>query len=169
MKKVVFDIETTGMNFEKGDKIVEFGALVLNENNQLTGEIFHVYINPEHRIPHNITAIHGLTRKFLKNYPLFDEIKEDLYRFIEGKVLIAHLLPFDLGFLEHELGFELPNEKIDMLVLARNLFPGRRNNLDALCERFSVDISKIPYRGALLNAYCSARVYQELMRIYKAE
>ena len=169
MNKVVFDTESTGFDVNVGDRLVEIGAVELNDNNHPTGALFHVYINPQRDISEEATQIHGLTTEFLKDYPTFDKIKDNFLKFIEGKELIAHHLPFNLGFLENELGFNLPNKKTDTLLIANNLFSGQKNHLDALCHRFDVDSSHISYGGTLLNAYCLALVYQELMRISEAE
>lgn len=169
MNKVVFDTESTGFDVNVGDRLVEIGAVELDDQNHPTGVLFHVYINPQRDVPKEATKIHGLTTEFLKNYPTFDKIKNDFLKFIEGKELIAHNLPFELGCLEHELGFNLPNKKTDTLSIANNLFPEQKNHLDTLCRRFAVDLSHISYGGTLLNAYCLARVYQELMRISEAE
>ena len=169
MNKVVFDTESTGLNVNADDRLVEIGAVELDNKNHPTGVFFHVYINPQRDIPEEATKIHGLTTEFLKNYPTFDKIKDDFLKFIEGKELIGHNLPFELGFLEHELGFNLPNKKTDTLSIANNLFPEQKNHLDTLCRRFAVNLSHISYDGALLDAYCLALVYQELMRISEAE
>lgn len=169
MNKVVFDTESTGLNVNADNRLVEIGAVELDNKNHPTGVFFHVYINPQRDIPEEATKIHGLTIEFLKDYPTFDKIKDDFLKFIEGKELIAHNLPFELSFLNYELGFELPNKTTDTLSIANDLFPKQKNNLDALCRRFAVDLSHIPYGGTLLNAYCLALVYQELMRISEAE
>lgn len=162
MKKVVFDTETTGFDPYKGDKIVEIGALELDEDNCPTGQTFHTYINPECEVSEEAIKIHGLTNNFLKGYPTFSEIKDDFLRFIEGKTLIAHNLPFDLGFLEHELGFNLPNKMIDTLEMAKNSFPDAVCSLDALCEKFKINPKTKSAKGVLLNVLCLAKVYQNL-------
>ena len=164
-KKVVFDTETTGFNLENNHKLIEIGAFELDENNQFTGKTFHHYINPKREIPEEITAINGLTQEFLQDYPTFAEIQADFLKFIDGKTLIAHNLPFDLGFLEKELGVNLPNKMIDTLVLAKMLFPKNKNHLDELCLKFAIDYSDVPYSGTLLNAHCLACVYQNLINI----
>lgn len=164
-KKVVLDTETTGFSVNAGDRLIEIGAVELDDKNHPTGALFHVYINPQRDVPKEATKIHGLTTEFLKDYPTFNMIKADFLKFIEGKELIAHNLPFELSFLNYELGFELPNKATDTLMLAKKIFPKATNTLDSLCRRFSVNIVDIPYKGGLLDAYCLARVYRKLMQI----
>jgi len=168
MKKIVFDTETTGFDVKR-DKLVEIGAFELDEKNQPTGQIFHVYINPEQEVPETAVQVHGLTSEFLADKSIFNEIKENFLKFIEDKELIAHNLPFELELLERELNIKLPNKKTDTLTLAKNVFPEQKNTLDALCERFSINITDIPYHGTLLNAYCLALVYSKLMNMSDKE
>lgn len=164
MYKIVLDTETTGFD-PKSCKLVEIGAVELDDNNQPTGAVFHTYINPEQPVPDEVVLIHGLTTDYLKNFPTFNEIKADFLKFIEGKELVAHNLPFDLGFLNHELGFELSNKMTDTLKLAKAAFPDMRCNLDTLCERFDIDTSKRTTHGALLDAELLAKVYCKLMEM----
>lgn len=164
-KKVVFDSETTGLNVNAGDRLIEIGAVELDDKDHPTGALFHVYINPQRDVPQKATKIHGLTTEFLKDYPTFNMIKDDFLKFIEGKELIAHNLPFELSFLNYELGFELPNKATDTLMIAKKMFPKATNTLDSLCRRFSINIADIPYKGGLLDAYCLAGVYRKLMQI----
>ena len=100
-----------------------------------TGAVFHAYINPERKISKEVTAVHGLNNKFLKNYPTFAAYKDEFLRFIEGKEIIGHNVHFDMDFINNELGFELPNKVTDTLEMARKAFPGQKNNLCALSER----------------------------------
>ncbi|MBR1599946.1 MAG: DNA polymerase III subunit epsilon [Alphaproteobacteria bacterium] len=163
MHKVVFDTETTGFD-PKQNKLVEIGAVELDENNQPTGQIFHVYINPKQKVSEEAVQVHGLTSDFLADKPTFAEIKDGFLKFIEGKELIAHNLPFALGFINHELGFELTNKMTDTLKLAKAAFPNMRCNLDALCERFDIDTSKRNVHGALLDAELLSQVYCKLIK-----
>ena len=162
MKKIVLDTETTGFYPLKGDKIVEIGALELDEDDCPTGQTFHTYINPECEVSEEAVKIHGLTNKFLKDYPTFGEIKDEFLRFIEGKALIAHNLSFDLGFLEHELGFNLPNKMIDTLEMVKKSFPDTVCSLDALCKIFKINPKAKNAQGTLLDVMCLAEVYQNL-------
>lgn len=163
MYKVVFDTETTGLD-SKQNKLVEIGAVEINENNQPTGRIFHVYINPEQDVPETAVQIHGLTSEFLADQPTFAAVKDDFLKFIKGKELIAHNLSFDLGFINHELGFELTNKMTDTLKLAREIFPDMRCSLDALCKRFNIDSGKRDSHGALLDAELLSQVYCKLVQ-----
>lgn len=163
MHKVIFDTETTGFD-PKNCKLVEIGAIEIDENNQPTGAVFHTYINPEQIVPDEVVQIHGLTTDYLKDFPTFDKIKDDFLKFIDGKELIAHNISFDLGFLNHELGFELTNKMTDTLKLAKAAFPNMRCNLDALCERFGINTNKRDVHGALLDAELLSQVYCKLVR-----
>lgn len=162
MRKIVLDIETTGFYPLKGDKIVEIVAIELDENDCSTGQTFHTYINPECEVSEEAIKIHGLTNNFLKGYPTFNEIKDDFLRFIEDKTLIAHNLPFDLRFLEPELGFNLSNKMIDTLEMAKKAFPDAVCSLDALCEKFKINPKTKRAKGVLLDVMCLAEVYQNL-------
>ena len=164
MKKIVLDTETTGFDPHKGDKIVEIGALELDEDNCPTGQTFHTYINPECEVSEEAIKIHGLTNNFLKDCPTFNEIKDDFLRFIEGKTLIGHHLPFDINFLNNELGLELPNKMIDTLEIAKKAFPDTLCSLDALCKRFKISPKTIKEQGAMLDVMCLAKVYQKLAK-----
>lgn len=164
MKKIVLDTETTGFDPHKGDKIVEIGALELDEDNCPTGQTFHTYINPKREVPEEAAKIHGLTYDFLKNYPTFSKIKKDFLSFIEGKALIAHNLPFEVSFLNSELGFELSNKMIDTLEIAKKAFPDTLCSLDALCKRFKISPKTIKEQGAMLDVMCLAKVYQKLAK-----
>lgn len=161
-KKVIINTETTGFSPKEGHKLVEIAAIEIDENNIQTGAIFHAYINPEHRIPKVVTAIHGLDYKFLKNYPTFAAYKDEFLRFIEGKEIIGHNVQFDMDFINNELGFELPNKLTDTLEMARKAFPGQKNNLDALSERLKIKIKHSPYSGALLDVLYVCKVYKRL-------
>jgi DNA polymerase-3 subunit epsilon len=139
---------------------VEIAAIEIDENDIQTGAVFHAYINPERRIPKEVTAIHGLDYKFLKKYPPFAAYKDEFLRFIEDREIIGHNVQFDLKFLNSEIGFELPNKVTDTLELARNIFPGQKNNLCALSERLKIKIKNSPFNGALLDTLYVCEVYK---------
>ena len=166
MRQVILDTETTGLEPEKGHRIIEIGCIEM-VNRRLTGEYFHTYLNPERLIDPDAINVHGLTDEFVRDKPLFKDIKEELLNFLQGAELVIHNAPFDIGFLNHELKLldkaHLPITEfcrvIDSLALARQLHPGQRNNLDALCQRHHVDNSDRNLHGALLDAKLLAQVY----------
>ncbi len=168
MRKIVIDAETTGINPEEGHRIVELAAIEIS-GNKITDKRFHRYINPEREIDEGAEEVHGLSLEFLRNESKFAEIAPDLVEFISGAELIIHNAPFDVGFLNSE--FEKaglpPVERIckkitDTLRMAREQNPGKKNSLDALCERFGIDYSERTSHGALLDAELLAEVYIEL-------
>jgi DNA polymerase-3 subunit epsilon len=166
MRQIVLDTETTGLEPELGHRIIEIGAVELVDR-RLTGREYHVYINPEREIEDGALEVHGLTREFLSDKPRFGEIADDLLAFLEGGELVIHNAPFDLGFLDYEFSlldregqiFSRTVEVLDTLELARDLHPGQRNNLDALCRRYDIDNSNRTLHGALLDAGILADVY----------
>lgn len=168
-KKVIINTEVTGLYPKDGHKLVEIAAIEIDENDIQTGAVFHAYINPERNIPRDIVAVHGLNRRFLKNYPTFAAYKDCFLHFIEGKEIIGHHVYFDLEFLNNEIGFELPNKVTDTLEIARNIFPGQRNHLCALSERLNIEIEKSPYNGALLDTLYVLEMYKKLKAIKKRE
>ncbi|MGX2039443.1 DNA polymerase III subunit epsilon [Methylocaldum sp. MU1018] len=166
MRQVVLDTETTGLDPAEGHRIIEIGCVELI-NRRLTGNRFHVYLNPERDIDPGAVEVHGLSAEFLADKPRFADIVEDLLAYIKGAELIIHNAPFDIGFLNHELGL-LSNRfagvteyctVLDTLMLARKKHPGQRNNLDALCKRYDVDNRHRELHGALLDAEILAEVY----------
>lgn len=161
-KKVIIETEVTGLCPKDGHKLVEIAAIEIDENDIQTGAVFHAYINPERRIPRDVTKIHGLDYKFLKDYPTFAAYKDEFLRFIEGKEIIGHNVQFDMDFINNEVGFELPNKVTDTLVMAREVFPSQRNNLSALSECLSIKFKHSPYNGALLDALYVYEVYKRL-------
>jgi len=161
-KKVIINTEVTGLYPKDGHKLVEIAAIEIDENDIQTGAVFHAYINPERRISRDVTVIHGLNYKFLKHYPTFATYKDEFLRFIEDKEIIGHHVQFDMNFINNEVGFELPNKVTDTLEMAREAFPGQRNNLCALSERLSIKIKHSPYNGALLDALYAYEVYKRL-------
>ena len=170
MRQIVLDTETTGINPKLGNRIIEIGCVEL-ENRMLTGNNFHVYINPDRDSEEGALNVHGLTTEFLSDKPRFHEIVEDLRAYIQGAEVIIHNAPFDLGFLNHEFKLlNLPDfsshigSVIDTLVQAKELHPGKRNSLDALCDRYGVSNSHRKLHGALLDAELLADVYLSMTR-----
>lgn len=170
MKQIVLDTETTGLEHKLGHRIVEIAAVEVS-NRQLTGNHFHHYLNPERDSDAGALQVHGLTRAFLADKPKFGDISESFLDFIRDAELIIHNAPFDVGFLDHELGLlklrtlDRYCEAItDTLKLAKDLHPGKRNNLDALCERYKIDNSRRTLHGALLDAELLAEVYLAMTR-----
>ncbi|MEO0997586.1 MAG: DNA polymerase III subunit epsilon, partial [Pseudomonadota bacterium] len=166
MRQIVLDTETTGIDTAQDHRIIEIGAIEL-VNRRITGQVFHRYLNPERNIDEGAQAVHGISRADLENEPHFAEIAEELLEFVRGAELVIHNAAFDVGFLEHELKrMQHPEPQLarhcdvrDTLKLARELHPGQRNSLDALCRRYEVDNSKRDLHGALLDADLLARVY----------
>lgn len=168
VREIVFDTETTGFDPTTGDKLVEIGAVELI-NHVPTGKTYHQYINPEREVPEEVVKVHGLTTEFLKDYPVFADVAQEWIDFIgEDGILVAHNAAFDMKFINYELkrlgyaeyGWD---RAVDTLEIAKNKFPGQRNNLDALCKRFNVDNSSRTFHGALLDAQLLAEVYLELL------
>ena len=167
MREIVFDTETTGFDVDNGDRLVEIGAVEL-VNHVPTGKTFHQYINPEREVPEEAFKVHGLSYEFLKDYPTFDKVADQWLEFVGDAVLVAHNASFDFKFINgqlKELGKPLHEWKnvVDTLEMARNMFPGARCSLDALCKRFEIDNSQRTKHGALLDAELLAEVYLELL------
>jgi len=168
LREIVFDTETTGLNPNEGDRLIEIGAIELI-NHIPTGKTYHQYINPLRDVPDEAFKVHGLSNEFLKNYPRFSSIAPDFLNFIgDDGIMVAHNACFDMNFVNYELkhnGFNtLKDHKVvDTLEIAKAKFPGARNNLDALCKRFNIDNSKRTKHGALLDAELLAEVYLELL------
>jgi DNA polymerase-3 subunit epsilon len=170
MRQIVLDTETTGLNPRTGDRVIEIGCVEIF-NRKLTGNNFHRYINPERESDEAALAVHGLTTEFLRDKPKFHEVAHELREFIQGAEVIIHNAPFDLGFLNHE--FErmgLPpfvshcTSVIDTLVHAKELHPGKRNSLDALCDRYGISNAHRKLHGALLDSELLADVYLAMTR-----
>jgi DNA polymerase-3 subunit epsilon len=166
MREIVFDTETTGLDPYQGDRLVEIGCVELL-NGFPTGQSFHRYLNPERDVPDGAFKVHGLSREFLMDKPVFAEVCEDFLAFVADAPLIAHNAMFDLGFINAELErckkVAIPRERlVDTLMLARRRYPGGANKLDDLCVRFSIDLSRRTKHGALLDAELLAEVYVEL-------
>ncbi|MBD0864271.1 MAG: DNA polymerase III subunit epsilon [Rhodobacteraceae bacterium] len=167
MREVVLDTETTGFDPEAGDRIVEIGAIELN-NHVPTGTIYHQYINPERSMPQDAFEVHGLGDEFLQGKPKFAEIGGSFLDFVGDAKLVIHNAAFDMKFLNAELGWMglplLPlNQAIDTLDIARKRFPGLSVSLDALCRRFGIDNASRTLHGALLDSEILAEVYLELI------
>ena len=165
MRQVVLDTETTGLEVEQQHRVIEIGCVEIF-NRRLTGRKFHQYLNPERDIDLGAQQVHGLTRERLAKEPTFSQVHPEFLEFIRDAELIIHNAPFDVAFLNAELARAKLAHKIDglcrvldSLVLARQMHPGQRNNLDALCKRYSVDNSHRDYHGALLDARILAEVY----------
>lgn len=166
MRQVVLDTETTGLSPAQGHRIIEIGCVEL-QNRRLTGRDFHRFLNPERDIDEGAEAVHGISRADLEHQPRFAEVVDDLLAFIAGAELVIHNADFDVGFLDHELRLMKHPEPelaahcriLDTLALARDMHPGQRNSLDALCKRYDVDASRRDLHGALIDAELLARVY----------
>jgi DNA polymerase-3 subunit epsilon len=166
MRQIVLDTETTGLSTAQGHRIIEIGAIEL-VNRRITGRDFHRFLNPERDIDEGAEAVHGISREDLETAPLFREVVDEFIDFIRGAELVIHNAEFDVGFIEYELGLmKHPKPSItdhaqvlDTLKIARDMHPGQRNSLDALCKRYEVDASKRDVHGALIDADLLARVY----------
>jgi len=170
MRQIVLDTETTGLEFRLGHRIIEIGCVEL-VGRKLTQRRFHHYINPQRPIDAGAQAVHGLTSEFLQDKPKFAEIAAEFQDFVRGAELVIHNAAFDLGFLNNELellGQEslslVCGEVTDTLRLARELRPGRKNSLDALCTEYAIDNSGRQLHGALLDAELLAEVYLAMTR-----
>ncbi|GAB4089692.1 DNA polymerase III subunit epsilon [Hydrogenophaga soli] len=170
MRQIVLDTETTGLSPENGDRIIEIGCVELI-NRKLTGNNLHQYINPERDSDPEALKVHGISNEFLRDKPKFAAIATELLDYLRGAELIIHNAPFDIGFLNKELERlnlgrmdEHVSGVLDTLVMAKELFPGKRNSLDALCSRLEVDNSDRTLHGALLDAELLADVYINMTR-----
>ena len=170
MRQIFLDTETTGLSPESGDRIIEIGCVEM-ENRRLTGRHLHVYLNPQRPSHEDAIKIHGLTDEFLADKPLFAAVVDELLEFVDGAEIIIHNASFDVGFLNEELrrvgrptfpGFVA--QVTDSLLMAREMFPGKSNSLDALCKRLEVDNSNRSLHGALLDAGLLAEVYIRMTR-----
>ncbi|AIR71011.1 DNA polymerase III subunit epsilon [Dickeya fangzhongdai] len=169
-RQIVLDTETTGMNklgvHYEGHKIIEIGAVEV-VNRRLTGRHFHVYLKPDRLVDPEAYNVHGISDEFLADKPTYGDVVDDFLDFIRGAELVIHNAAFDIGFMDYEfrlLKRDIPKTETfctitDSLLMARRLFPGKRNNLDALCDRYQIDNSKRTLHGALLDAEILAEVY----------
>ncbi|MBS7350512.1 MAG: DNA polymerase III subunit epsilon [Comamonas sp.] len=167
---IVLDTETTGLSPENGDRIVELGCVELL-GRKLSGNNLHLYFNPERDSHEEALRVHGLTTEFLSDKPKFAEKAQEILAYLQGATLVIHNAPFDVGFLNKELSLlglqpvtHYVHEVIDSLAMAKEQFPGRRNSLDALCDRLGVDNSGRILHGALLDAELLADVYIYMTR-----
>ncbi|MCB1801319.1 MAG: DNA polymerase III subunit epsilon [Gammaproteobacteria bacterium] len=165
VRQIVLDTETTGLEPEQGHRIIEIGCVELVER-RLTGNNFHIYLQPDREIDAAAIEVHGITNEFLADKPRFADTVEDLMDYLRGAQLVIHNAPFDVGFLDAELArisgagnIAAHCTVLDTLVLARKKHPGQRNSLDALCGRYDVDNSRRDKHGALLDAEILADVY----------
>ena len=166
MRQVVLDTETTGLSTAQGHRIIEIGCLEL-VNRRLTGRDFHRFLNPDREIDEGAEAVHGISRADLETEPRFSEIVDEFLVFIKDAELIIHNATFDVGFLEHELKLMKHKQPkiehhatvLDTLTMAREIHPGQRNSLDALCKRYEVDATKRDVHGALIDSELLANVY----------
>ena len=167
MKQIVLDTETTGLDHKQGHRIIEVAAIELN-GRKVSERTFHRYLNPERDIDEGAAAVHGLTLDRLQDEPKFAEIAPALLEFIGDAELIIHNAPFDMGFLNAELARlgmpPLENKVIDTLKVAKELHPGKKNNLNALCDRYFIDNSHRTLHGALLDTELLAEVYLGMTR-----
>ena len=167
MRKVVLDTETTGLDPKQGHRVIEVAAIEM-DGRKVSKRTFHRYINPEREIDEGAAAVHGLTLDRLQDEPKFAEVAPALLEFIAGAELIIHNAPFDIGFLNAELALAglppLTNQVIDTLKVAKELHPGKKNNLNALCDRYQIDNSHRTLHGALLDTELLAEVYLGMTR-----
>lgn len=169
-RQIVLDTETTGLEPRLGHRIIEVAGVEL-VNRRLTGRHFHRYINPGRDSDEGALQVHGLTTEFLADKPKFAEILDEFLDYVTGAELIIHNAPFDIGFLDHELSLARRKalktycpEVVDTLRMAKDLHPGKRNSLDALCDRYQIDNSARTLHGALLDAELLADVYLAMTR-----
>lgn len=165
-RQIVLDTETTGLEYRQGHRIIEIGCVEL-VNRKLTGNNYHVYLNPEREIDQGAMEVHGITNEFLSDKPLFADVYEKMLEYLSDAELIIHNAPFDVGFLNAELE-RIPNPTPtiaqicgvhDTLIQARKMHPGQRNDLDSLCRRYEIDNTHRDLHGALLDAEILADVY----------
>lgn len=165
-RQIVLDTETTGLNAKTGDRIIEIGCVELVDR-KLTGNHYHVYINPQRDVPEDAIKVHGITNEFLADKPLFKDVADEFLDYIKGAELVIHNAAFDVGFIEHEFYLLTGKEWditeycgiLDTLAMARHKYPGQRATLDALCKRLDVDNSARELHGALLDSEILADVY----------
>lgn len=170
MRQIILDTETTGLETSLGHRIIEIAAVEM-VNRQLTGNHFHQYLNPGREIDPGAQQVHGISLEFLQDKPTFRDIVKDFLSYVDGGELVIHNAPFDVGFLNYELGL-LGMESIqqycpvitDTLKMAKQLRPGQKNNLDALCRNYQIDNSRRTLHGALVDTELLAEVYLAMTR-----
>ena len=170
MRQVFLDTETTGLSPDQGDRVIEIGCVEL-VNRKLTGNNRHFYLNPGRDSHEEALRVHGITSEFLRDKPKFGMVADELLDYLQGAEVMIHNAPFDLGFLNKELELlgrpvfrQFVNSITDTLAMAKEMYPGKRNGLDALCDRLGVDNSGRTLHGALLDAELLADVYINLTR-----
>ena len=170
MRQIVLDTETTGLSPENGDRIIEIACVELVQR-RLTGRNLHFYLNPGRDSHEDAIRVHGISNEFLRDKPVFGAVVEELLEYLQGAELIIHNAPFDVGFLNKELELigrpalrGCVSQVTDTLAMAKEMYPGKRNSLDALCDRLEVDNSGRTLHGALLDAELLADVYINLTR-----
>jgi DNA polymerase-3 subunit epsilon len=170
MRQIFLDTETTGLSAEGGDRVIEIGCVELLHR-KLTGNNLHFYLNPERDSHEEALRVHGISNEFLKDKPKFAQVVDEFLAYIEGAEVIIHNAPFDVGFLNKELELQgrpkfhtFVDGITDTLVMAKEMFPGKRNSLDSLCDRLEVDNSGRTLHGALLDAELLADVYINMTR-----
>lgn len=166
MRQIILDTETTGIDPKQGHRVIEIGCVEMIDR-KLTGNHYHVYINPQRVVEKEAIEVHGITNEFLADKPVFSAIADEFLEFIRGAELVIHNAAFDVGFINHEFSLlrrGFPNVEgcccvLDTLALARKKHPGQKNNLDALCKRYFIDNSSRTLHGALLDSEILAEVY----------
>lgn len=166
MREIALDTETTGLDPNSGHRMVEIGCVEMIDGIS-TGEVFHVYLNPQRDMPEEAFKVHGLSAEFLADKPLFTAVADEFLEFVQDSRLVIHNAQFDMKFINYELKqcgkAEIPMSRtVDTVIMARKKFPGSPANLDALCKRFNIDLSARTLHGALLDAELLANVYLEL-------
>ena len=170
MRQIFLDTETTGLDPNQGHRVIEIAAVEMN-NRQLTTNYYHTYLNPGRKIDAAAQEVHGITLDFLQDKPIFKDIAAEFLNFIKGSEIVIHNAPFDVGFLNMELG-KISFDKLEMhsvsifdsLKLAKEIRPGQRNNLDALCKSYNIDNTSRSFHGALLDAQLLGDVYISMTR-----
>ncbi len=166
MRQIILDTETTGINPQAGHRVIEIGCVEMIDR-KLTGNHYHVYINPQREVEQEAISVHGITNEFLADKPVFSTIADEFYQFIHGSELVIHNAAFDVGFINHEFSLlkkPLPPVEefcsvLDTLAMARKKHPGQKNSLDALCKRYGISNAHRELHGALLDAEILADVY----------
>ena len=171
MRKIVLDTETTGLDPKQGHRIIELAAIEL-DGRKVTQRHFHHYLDPEREVDEDAARVHGFTWDMLRGRAKFADIAASFLEFVDGAELIIHNAPFDIGFLNHELRLlglhALQNEVVDTLKIARDMHPGKKNSLDALCSRYEIDNTHRTLHGALLDTELLAEVYFAMTRGQKS-
>ena len=161
MRKVIIDTETTGLSPQK-DKIIEISLIEIDEKNNLTGNFFHSFINPQKSIPRSASLVHGIRYNTIKDSPTFHELKEDILNFIKDKELISYYTSFNIKILNYELGFRVSNKTIDVLKLAKEIYPEGKFNLNNMMQRMKIKKEKIFNNQLFSDCYNTYLIYKKL-------